>query len=139
MPHTSTQKCRLNNPNTSRCNTNERRFHTAACKFPCEMKTVLEIIIAGLLILFMGGMCFDWICSGSINPIYEDENKSTTQETFPTRSTYRTPSTKEGMIRLICPTCRLNSEYDIILADAQGYVKCKRCEQIINHKDTIEV
>jgi len=100
---------------------------------------VLEIIIAGLLVLFMGGMCLDWICSGSINPIDEDGKDSKDQEVFQPLPIYHKQPAKEGMIRLTCPKCRLNSEYDIVFVKTQGYVNCKRCEQIIEHKDPIEV
>ncbi|MFW9918007.1 MAG: hypothetical protein ACFFED_00245 [Candidatus Thorarchaeota archaeon] len=100
---------------------------------------MIELIIAGLLVLFMGGMCFDWICSGSINPIYNNRAEHSEGEAVPSPLPYSKPLSKEGTIRLTCPMCRLNSEYNVEILKSQGHVKCRRCEHIFGQDTLIEI
>ena len=98
---------------------------------------MIEIIITAIIVIVMGGMCFDWIFSGSINPIYAN-NDGSEQEAISITPTYRRQPSKEGVIRLTCPKCRFNTEYDTGLVETQVSVICKRCKHLFEHKHIAE-
>jgi len=73
------------------------------------------IIIVAIIVTFMG-WCLDWIFSGTINPIYvEDE-------------------TGHEFASITCPTCSNELRYSLQLMKKRGEVKCNRCGSFISEK-----
>lgn len=94
---------------------------------------MIELIITVILVLFMGGMCFDWIFSGSINPIHR--NRQTDNEV----PVIGSQPAADGMIRLACPKCGFNSEYDIETLKTQGHIRCTSCGHLFGQDAVIEI
>lgn len=93
------------------------------------MFEIFAIIAIVLAVLTMGGMCFDWSFSGTIDPIYVDGSEPPESKSVESRLPERKPPRIDMSKNMVatCPNCGKSVEISASTFQIYGRVKCGYC------------